>query len=59
MDLRVEPQAGASFGVLVGANVLFGLVEGSVEVGVAAALGLPLRIYAAANPEIGFLNPRC
>ena len=58
VDLRLEPQASASFGVLVGADVLFGLVEGSVEVGVAAALTLPLRIYAAADPEIGFLNPR-
>jgi len=58
VDLRLEPQASASFGVLVGADILGGLVEGSVEVGVAAALGLPLRIYAAAVPEIGFLNPR-
>jgi predicted outer membrane repeat protein len=58
VDLRLEPQASASFGVLVGADVLAGLVEGSVEVGVAAALSLPLRIYAAATPEIGFLNPR-
>ena len=58
VDLRIEPQASASFGVLAGADVLFGLVEGSVEVGAAAALALPLRIYVAANPEIGFLNPR-
>ncbi|MBX2997301.1 MAG: hypothetical protein KF893_02230 [Caldilineaceae bacterium] len=58
VDLRLEPQASASFGVLIGADVLAGLVEGSVEVGVAAALGLPLRIYAAANPQIGFLDPR-